>query len=312
MFALVVGARGFIGSVLVDDLLARNISVDCVTRGSLPTEHRPGVRWLRLDHQSQPSWDEIVANRYDVIYHLGWSTIPRTAELDPIGRSDRKCRRRPPPVACCEALRSEIAHHLHLIGRHGLRANGECRRRRNTSDEPDFRLRVGQTDVRAVSRDLPRRTRSGLRECTGFQSLRARPKHQSVFRSYFHIRSASASWSRIADIWIDFYYTRDFIYISDVGSALIALLELKNLPECINIGSGEGVRLIEVIGIIENLLNRKIAYKIQAPRPFDVQEIVLDISALRSISDWKSSIRPKDGIARLISYYTSSGRLSAS
>ena len=85
MRILVTGARGFIGSSLVNAPEMRDFDITCVTRGPLNENRDPRVEWFRLDHASQASWDEIVGEKFDVIYHLGWSTVPHTAEKDSVG-----------------------------------------------------------------------------------------------------------------------------------------------------------------------------------------------------------------------------------
>src|SRR4051812_25940645 len=84
MRVLVTGARGFIGSALLPKLIFAGHDVTCVSRGSQPSEVCEKLRWFPVVASSQGSWDEIVAEKFDVIFHLGWSTVPKTAEEDPV------------------------------------------------------------------------------------------------------------------------------------------------------------------------------------------------------------------------------------
>ena len=68
--ALVTGAAGFAGSHLVDQLLESRTDVHALTRGAVPVDERPGVRWWRADVLDLDVLHRVVAAvRPSVVYH---------------------------------------------------------------------------------------------------------------------------------------------------------------------------------------------------------------------------------------------------
>lgn len=82
--ALVLGGNGFIGSHLVDSLVADGHRVTVFDRFSagVPTETRPGVVCFAGDFMDRSSIDEAVADQ-DWVFHVLSTTSPATAQADP-------------------------------------------------------------------------------------------------------------------------------------------------------------------------------------------------------------------------------------
>jgi len=76
---------------------------------------------------------------------------------------------------------------------------------------------------------------------------------------------------------------RDYLYIDDVVDVLIQLLTQTELPRVINVGSGVGTSLSELLRLIEAVTGRSIEIEHHSARPGDVGSIVLDISLLKSL-----------------------------
>jgi UDP-glucose 4-epimerase len=76
---------------------------------------------------------------------------------------------------------------------------------------------------------------------------------------------------------------RDYLYIDDVVSVLIQLLARTELPRVINVGSGVGTSLSELLQLIETVTGRSIEIEHHPARPGDVGSIVLDVSLLESL-----------------------------
>jgi len=87
----------------------------------------------------------------------------------------------------------------------------------------------------------------------------------------------------IIEVWGDGEIIRDYIYIDDVCVALAALAESVDIQHgVINISSGQGTSMKEILAIIEELHgNLRIQFK--EARSVDLQEVVLDNSQMRDI-----------------------------
>jgi UDP-glucose 4-epimerase len=69
-------------------------------------------------------------------------------------------------------------------------------------------------------------------------------------------------------------------------------------PRVFNIGSGTGHSLNELIGDIENVLQREVSRRHLPGRPFDVPANVLDIGLAREALAWQPTTTLRDGLAR--------------
>ena len=76
---------------------------------------------------------------------------------------------------------------------------------------------------------------------------------------------------------------RDYVYVGDLARVVRQLLELPAEPRLLNVGSGEGASLSRLIELVEQLTGKQAPIDRRPDRPFDVKEIVLDISRLRSL-----------------------------
>lgn len=85
------------------------------------------------------------------------------------------------------------------------------------------------------------------------------------------------------EIWGDGKTIRDYLQVSDLIDALYNILKINLSEEIINIGSGQGHDLLEIIFIVENILNKKANILFRDKRAVDVEFMVLNIEKLKSL-----------------------------
>lgn len=90
---------------------------------------------------------------------------------------------------------------------------------------------------------------------------------------------------------------RDYVYAGDVARALVELLGRDDEPSIVNVGSGEGTSLLELLRLVEARVGRKAKVDAHPERGFDVHRIVLDTARLRSLLDFQPTPLPA-GIER--------------
>ena len=100
-------------------------------------------------------------------------------------------------------------------------------------------------------------------------------------------------------VWGDGSVVRDYIYVTDIVRALIKALTYSGENKIFNIGSGQGHSLDELIHVIENVTGRSLQVKYADARSFDVPINVLDISRAKSHLDWAPMVSLLDGVARM-------------
>lgn len=82
---------------------------------------------------------------------------------------------------------------------------------------------------------------------------------------------------------------RDYIHVADLGTAHILALDYLRKgrqSECINLGSGHGYSVLEVIETARQVTERPIALKTEPPRPGDPSHLVANAEKARNLLGW--------------------------
>jgi UDP-glucose 4-epimerase len=82
---------------------------------------------------------------------------------------------------------------------------------------------------------------------------------------------------------------RDYIHVSDVASAHLALLadmQSKNKSRLMNLGYGNGSSVLEVIKTLEQQLKIQVPYVFGEPREGEAPSVIADISKLKQTLNW--------------------------
>lgn len=109
------------------------------------------------------------------------------------------------------------------------------------------------------------------------------------------ITQTAAGWRRELSIFGNDYGTadgtaiRDYIHVVDLAKAHVRALEVE-LPDYIalNVGTGKGHSVLEVVNTFKEATGVKLPYRIVDRRPGDVPEIYGDTEFANSILGWKA------------------------
>lgn len=82
---------------------------------------------------------------------------------------------------------------------------------------------------------------------------------------------------------------RDYVYAGDVARVLVALLDRDEETPVLNVGSGEGTSLLELLRLVEAEVGRVAEVRSHPERGFDVHRIVLDTSRLNGLVDFRAT-----------------------
>jgi GDP-L-fucose synthase len=95
---------------------------------------------------------------------------------------------------------------------------------------------------------------------------------------------------------------REFLYVEDLASACLLLLEKYDSPEIINVGYGEDISIRELAELICDVVgfNGELAW--DTSKPDGTPRKLLDVSKLGALG-WKPAISLKDGIARTYEWF---------
>jgi UDP-glucose 4-epimerase len=97
-------------------------------------------------------------------------------------------------------------------------------------------------------------------------------------------------------LWGDGSAVRDFIFIDDVVAAIGAMLEKGVKNEVVNIGSGRGYSIREVLEVMRVVVGREFSVDVTDGYA-GVSRAVLDIDKIKRLTGWRPSHSLEEGIA---------------
>lgn len=88
----------------------------------------------------------------------------------------------------------------------------------------------------------------------------------------------------------------DFVYITDVIDALLKAADMSNDNDTFNVGSGVGVKIIELAELTKGLINTNSQILIKKSRKGEVEEFIADISKIKNSFGWRPKPTLEEGL----------------
>lgn len=293
---LVLGGNGFIGSHLVDALLAGGNSVRVLTRSR--GKYAPpitGVDYRYADFAiDSVSVAEALAD-IDIVVHLISTTVPATANMDPIADIHGNLL---PTVRLLQQMGDLGISHLVFLSSGGT-VYGDTKsvpipEERETKPLSSYGIvKVAIENYIAMFCRQYRLNSLILRVSNPYGPRQGHLGVQGVIPTFFQ-RIIAGDEIRI---WGDGSNVRDYLYISDLISFIVQGID-NDLAGLFNVGSGQGVALREVLALIEEISGISANVKFLPPRGFDVKNVVLDISKARAALGWEPTVSLSEGCKR--------------
>ena len=102
----------------------------------------------------------------------------------------------------------------------------------------------------------------------------------------------------VLPIWGDGSVERDFVHISDVARAFSAALSHDGPSTVLNVGSGRGVTINDLLERIRSATGRELRVEYRSGRPIDVHRNALAVGRAREEMGWEATTGLDDGLAR--------------
>jgi UDP-glucose 4-epimerase len=90
---------------------------------------------------------------------------------------------------------------------------------------------------------------------------------------------------------------RDYVYAGDVARVVAALIGRADGPRVVNVGSGVGTSLDELVALVEAQVGRTANVARRPSRPFDVHRSILNITRLQELMEF-SPTPLEEGVRR--------------
>jgi UDP-glucose 4-epimerase len=301
---LVLGGGGFIGSHLVDALIARGNFVRCFERQhvvSLGGKHAsdPNFELFEGDFISEADV-EAALEGCDVCFHFVSTTQPKSSNADPVFDVESNL------LGTLRLLSHAVKNGLKKIIfiSSGGTVYGNPQLTPIPESHPNNPLCSYGITKLAIEKYL------GLyHELHGLDYTVLRLANPFGERQRTHASQGAvavflgkALRGETIEIWGDGSVIRDYIYIQDVVSALLAALDVPSEERIFNIGSGAGLSLNEVLDTIELVTQRPTQRRYVASRRFDVPASVLATERAKTALGWSPQTTFKDGLTRFAAW----------
>lgn len=293
MRALVLGGSGFIGSHIVDALLAQGARVRVFDRA--PERHRPplhGVDFVQGDWGDTAALAEALAD-VDTVFHLISTTVPGTSNLDPVGDIQSNLVN---TVRLLELMRAEGVRRLVYLSSggtvYGIPESDPVPESHPLRPISSYGIvKVAIENYLFMEERLHGLQPTILRASNPYGARQGHGGVQGVIGTFL--------WKIIQDepiqLWGDGSIVRDFIHVRDLAR-LCARVAQDGVTGCFNAGSGQGYSIAEIITTIGTVIGRTVEPIHKPGRGFDVPRVVLDISKVQRATGWKPEVGLKEGL----------------
>jgi UDP-glucose 4-epimerase len=307
MKCVLLGGAGFIGSHLAATLLSAGHAVRVFDRPQRETEHeterdraqqfswRADVEWVEGDFVNPMDTERALADQ-EIVYHLVSTTLPKTSNDNPLYDIESNLG------GSLNMLQLAVRHDIRkvIFISSGGTVYGMPRQIPISETHPTDPLCSYGIVKLAVEKYLHLfHAQHGLGYCVlrlanPFGERQRIASAQGAVTTFLQ----RALKEQPIEIWGDGSVVRDYIYVGDAVEAMAAAIDARSDAQVINVGSGAGQSLNDILGAIEKLLGRTVARRYAAARQFDVPVNILDISRARSLLGWHPRVAFAEGLAR--------------
>ena len=299
MKCVLIGGAGFIGSHLAVALIARGHAVrvfDQRGRKLLPAfPNREDVEWLEGD-LADPRHAAHALAGCDAVYHLASATLPKTANDDPTYDLERNVLS---TLRMLDLARSSGIRKVIFVSSGGTvyGVSREIPIAESHPTEPITAYGIGKLAIEKylhLHHVLYGLDYTVLRFANPFGERQQPGSGQGAVTAFLQ----RALLGQPIEIWGDGSVVRDYFYVGDGADALVRALDCVADQRVINIGSGVGRDLNEIVRAIEALVGHSVERRYYPERRFDVPVNVLDISRARTHLGWVPSTPFEEGLRR--------------
>jgi len=301
MRALIIGGSGFIGSHVVDRLLADGLRVRVYDRAKERYRDTPAAADFRQGDFTDTNYLAEALADVDVVFHMLSTSVPSTSNLDPVADIEGNLIG---TVRLLELMRSAGVRRM-VYPSSGGTIYGPPQTDPVTEAHPERPISSYGIVKSAVEKYLLMEQHlhglspTILRVSNPYGPRQGHGGVQGVIGTFL--------W-RIAQgepiqIWGDGSVVRDFIHISDLAE-LCSQCARQEVHGVFNAGSGQGVSINEILEVIPAVTGKAIKVEYKPGRGFDVPRVVLDTSAIRARLPWRPRISLRDGIAETWEWVT--------
>ncbi|MFT4825513.1 MAG: UDP-glucose 4-epimerase [Halioglobus sp.] len=295
---VVLGGSGFVGRSLCPALVAAGCKVSSISRSPVIRRH-PGVSYVDCNFDNIYQLGELY-QQADFIFHLACDTTPATSSRQ---SSLEVTANLLPSLRLLEYLEHQCKAVLVYLSSggtvYGDTGDAPCTELNTTSPISYYGASKASLELFFQAYHLQ----------TGNPVVILRPSNiygpgQLAKQQFGFIPTLFSALQDGSDFNLmgDGRSVRDFLFIGDFVSLCVSIAnsDLTADKQCstYNVGSDEGVELIELIQLAQELTGKTLQLKHLPPRDVDVRSIVLDSSKAKSEFDWRPETAMESGLVQ--------------
>jgi UDP-glucose 4-epimerase len=291
MRALVTGGAGFIGSHLVDALLARGDAVSVVDDLSSGRRERvPDGVPLHVADIAEIA-DAMAAERPDVVYHLAAQVDVRKSVADPAHDARVNVAG---TASVLEAARAAGARRV-LLASTGGALYGETAALPTPEDSPLEPFSPYGASKAAAETYLALYTRlHGLSTMAlRFGNVYGPRQDPHGEAGVIAIFAGAVAEERPVTVYGDGSQTRDYVYVGDVVSGFLAAAD-STATGAVNIGTGVETSVLELVDALG------VEARFAPARKGEVARSCLDVGRAAELLGWRAEVALTDGLERTL------------
>jgi len=282
---LILGGFGFIGSNLIEELLSRDLYHLVIFEfKGVTNRFKDRVKVCYGDYSNTEDLESIFRNySIDIVFHLISTTVPATSNDNQEYDIESNL------VGTIRLLNIMVKYHVKKLV--FLSSGGTVYGKVNT-DRVDENHRTDPISAHGITKLSIEKFIYLHHHLHGLDYLILRvsnpfgPYHLSDKQGIVNVAISRALNHEPLVIWGDGSVIRDYIYIKDVVSIMGALIEKDVWNNIINIGTGIGYSINDILQFISEL-PLSLAVEYSPGHKYDVPNIVLNNNKLKSFIDYE-------------------------
>lgn len=296
MRCVVLGGNGFIGSHLVDVLVAANhdVRVFDLKRGRFHGPV-PGVEY----HYG--NWEDLSAlsaalSGMDIVFHLISTTIPATSNRDMA--YDIRSNVLNSLILFEQCVKCGVKRVIFASSGGSVYGVPQCNPIREIHPTDPF-------SSHGIVKLMIEKYLALFRHMYGLDHVIVRVSNPYGERQdpWGRLGAIAVFLGRLAqgqsiEVWGDGSVVRDYIHVRDVAHAYVRLAEAGLQDRIYNVGNGTGHSLNQILELVAEVTGRTPVVEYTPGRPFDVPVNVLNIDRICNALSWKPAIPLRQGILR--------------
>jgi len=288
---LLVGGTGFIGRALAARLHQEGHEVHVL--GRRPAKGLPGGVLVHSGDQADKALIRPLLERCAAVVHLAAATVPADTVWQPVAEAQASLM---PALGFLECIQDFPGCRCLLISSggalYGATAEGAAEDLRLA---PTSYYGAGKVALESFFQVF------GQRQPGCLSILRPSNVYgpgQPLRGGFGVIRTLleRARTDGKVEVFGDGTSLRDYLFIDDMVAACLAALDAPTVT-C-NVGSGQGVSLLELIAVVERVTGKRLAVEYRPARASDVSRIVLDPQRATERLGWTPGVSLEEGIRR--------------